>query len=135
MAAEGLANRLGQRLGSVDDEQAADLGVQTALDQVVEQRLHHSGVLGGALDHAERVLVARTVNADGGQQYSAIWMPSIWITSRSSCERSEAIHSFMRFDRQGNEAARGCRFGKASTVGGRNVAFREAHGAAELAGR
>jgi hypothetical protein len=36
MAAEGLANRLGQRLGSVDDEQAADLGVQTTLDQVVD---------------------------------------------------------------------------------------------------
>jgi hypothetical protein len=51
------------------NEQAADLGVETALDQVVEQRLHDGGVLGGALDHAEGVLVAGAVNADRGQQY------------------------------------------------------------------
>jgi hypothetical protein len=46
VTAEALANRLRQRLGSVDDEQAADLGIQAALDQVVEQRLRHGGVLG-----------------------------------------------------------------------------------------
>src|SRR5438445_9577374 len=37
-----------------------------------------------------------TPTAASSTRSSAIWMPSIWITSRSSCERSEAIHSFMR---------------------------------------
>jgi len=51
VAAEGLANRLAQRLGPVDDEQPANLRIQTAFDQVVEQRLRYGGILGGALDH------------------------------------------------------------------------------------
>src|SRR6516225_7634031 len=37
VAAKGFANRLGQRFGSVDDEQSANLRIQSALDQVVEQ--------------------------------------------------------------------------------------------------
>lgn len=40
-----LADRLGQRLGAVDDEQAADRRVEAAADQIVEQRLGYGGVL------------------------------------------------------------------------------------------
>ena len=58
MAAEGVADRLGQRLGPVDDEQAADRRLQATPDQVVEQRLHHGGILGRPLDHAEGMLLA-----------------------------------------------------------------------------
>jgi hypothetical protein len=52
VAAEGVADHLGQRLGPVDDEQAADLWVQATLDQVVEQCLHHDNVLRRPFDHA-----------------------------------------------------------------------------------
>src|SRR5271169_3630138 len=37
-----------------------------------------------------------TPTAPSSMRSSSMWMPSIWITSRSSCDRSEAIHSFMR---------------------------------------
>src|SRR5216683_304455 len=37
MAAESLADRPGQRLGSIDDEEAADRRVKTAADQVVQE--------------------------------------------------------------------------------------------------
>ena len=36
VATEGAADRLGQRLGAIDDKQAADGRVETSLDQVVE---------------------------------------------------------------------------------------------------
>jgi hypothetical protein len=45
------------------------------------------------------MLVAAAVNTDGAAssiRSSSMWMPSIWVTSRSSFDRSEAIHSFMR---------------------------------------
>jgi hypothetical protein len=45
---EGAANGLAQRLGAVDDEQAAHGGIEPALDKIVDQRLHHGGVLGRA---------------------------------------------------------------------------------------
>ena len=45
VGAEGPANDFAQRLGAVDDEQAADLWVEPALDQIVDQRLDDSGSL------------------------------------------------------------------------------------------
>src|SRR3954470_3013785 len=50
VGAEGSTDDFAQCLGAVDDEQPADLRVEPALDQVVDQRLHDSGVLGGSLD-------------------------------------------------------------------------------------
>ena len=50
MPAEGRADHLGQRLRAVDDEQPADLGIEAAFDQVVDERLYDSSVLGGLLD-------------------------------------------------------------------------------------
>ncbi|MGB6767962.1 MAG: hypothetical protein WBE50_07695, partial [Methyloceanibacter sp.] len=43
------------------DEQAADLRVEPALDQIVDQRLDDSGIFGRALDQAERMLIAVAV--------------------------------------------------------------------------
>src|SRR5271155_1414980 len=37
-----------------------------------------------------------TPTAASSTRSSTMWMPSIWMTSRSSFDRSEAIHSFMR---------------------------------------
>ena len=69
VATEGVADRLGQRLGAVDDEQAADRRVEAAPNQVVEQGLHHGSVLRRPLDHAERMFSAVPVDADCGQQH------------------------------------------------------------------
>ena len=56
--AEGAPDRLGQRLGAVDDEQPRHRRIEPALDQIVDQRLDHRGVLGRTLDQAERMLDA-----------------------------------------------------------------------------
>jgi hypothetical protein len=53
--------------GAVDDEQTADVRVETALDQVVQQRLHHRRVLRRAFQHTERMLHAIATDADRGQ--------------------------------------------------------------------
>jgi hypothetical protein len=63
MATERSPDRLAQRLGAVNDEQAADRWVQAAPDRVIEQRLHGLGVLGGAFDHAERMLALQDLEA------------------------------------------------------------------------
>jgi hypothetical protein len=72
VAAEGAANDFAQRLGAVDDEQPTDPRVEPALDQMVDQRLDHSGVFGRPLDQAERMLIAVAVDAEGGDQYQVV---------------------------------------------------------------
>ena len=72
MAAEGVADRLGQRLGPVDDEQAADRRIEAAPDQVVEQRLRHGSVLASPFNHAEGMLRAVAVDADSSQQHQVV---------------------------------------------------------------
>ena len=68
VATEGAADRLGQRLRTIDDEQPADVRIQPALDQIVQQRLYHSGVLGGAFQQTERMFGAITINAHRCEQ-------------------------------------------------------------------
>ena len=67
-AAEGAADDFAQRLGAVDDEQPTDRRVEPALDQIVDQRLEHSGIFGRPLDQAERMLIAVAIDAEGGDQ-------------------------------------------------------------------
>src|SRR5438309_10399416 len=50
VGAEGATDDFAQRLGAVDDEQPADLGIKPALDQIVDERLHDGGVLGCSFD-------------------------------------------------------------------------------------
>src|SRR6516164_5101984 len=50
VGAKGATDNFAQRLGAVDDEQPADLGIKPALDQVVDERLHDGGVLGCSFD-------------------------------------------------------------------------------------
>ena len=40
------------------EKQPADLRVEPAFDQIVDERLHDGGFLGRAFDQAERVLIA-----------------------------------------------------------------------------
>ena len=55
-------------LRAVDDEQARRGGIEPALDEIVDQRPHSRGVFRGALDRAERMLVAVRINADRRHQ-------------------------------------------------------------------
>jgi hypothetical protein len=68
----------------------------SARDEIVDDCLDGCGDLGdlgGALDQAERMLVPfASRNQDQ--------IPSIWITSKSRPERSDAIHSLMREKRR-----------------------------------
>ena len=54
VGAKGATDDFAQRLGAVDDEQPADLGIKPALDQIVDERLHDGGVLGCSFDQGER---------------------------------------------------------------------------------
>ena len=64
VGAEGAADGFAQRLGAVDDEQPTDRRVEPALDQIVDQRLDHSGIFGRPLDQAKRMLIAAAIDAE-----------------------------------------------------------------------
>jgi hypothetical protein len=71
VGAEGAANDFAQRLGAVDDEQAAGLRVEPALDQIVDQRLDDSGIFGsrprpGRADAYRRCRHTPSLSAQGG---------------------------------------------------------------------
>ena len=71
-------DRLGQCLGAVDDEQAADRRVQAAPNQIVEQRLHGGSTFGGALDRAKRMLAPLRVDPDRRhQQQLLLYMDAV----------------------------------------------------------
>ena len=57
-ATEGVAHGPAQRLGAVDDEQAGNIRLQPALDQVGQQRLDHGGVFRRSQGHCQHVFVA-----------------------------------------------------------------------------
>ncbi len=63
---------LAQCLRAIDDEQAADLRVQTPLDQGVQQGLHRPGVLRRALRHAERALPTVSGDPDRRRQHQVL---------------------------------------------------------------
>ena len=72
VGAEGATDDFAQRLGAVDDEQPADLGIKPALDQVVDERLHDGGVLGCSFDQGERMFVAVPIDAERGDQHQVV---------------------------------------------------------------
>ncbi|MBR1254958.1 hypothetical protein JQ634_14750 [Bradyrhizobium sp. AUGA SZCCT0240] len=52
--------------GAIDDKEAADDRIEPTAGQIVQQRLHGRGTLGGAFDNRQRMLVAFAVDANGG---------------------------------------------------------------------
>jgi len=62
MTAEGLPDRLRQRLRPVDDEEAADARIEAAANEAIEERLHRRGILGRAFNDGQRVPVALAVD-------------------------------------------------------------------------
>jgi len=69
---EGPTNDLTQRLGTVDDEQPAELWVEPALDQIVDQRLHHGSILGRPFDQGERMFVAVCIDPERADQHQIV---------------------------------------------------------------
>jgi hypothetical protein len=63
-----LADRAPERLGAVDDEQPAERRIEAARDRIVQQGLHGDGVLGGSVEHRQRVLVTLGVDPHRGDQ-------------------------------------------------------------------
>src|SRR5947207_14929971 len=89
--AKRVAHRAAQRLGPVNDEQAGDIRFKPARDQVGQQRLDHGGVLRRAQGHRQH---APSMPTAAAKTCSSTRSPSIWITNRSSDDRSAASHSF-----------------------------------------
>ena len=52
----------------VDDEQPADLGIEAAFDQIVDERLHDGSILRRSFDEAKRMLVTVPVDPQSGDQ-------------------------------------------------------------------
>src|ERR1700730_5529879 len=79
VASESRSDRLGESLRAVDDEKARQGGIEAALDEIIDQRLHGRCVFCGALDQPKRMFVAVRINADRrhqGRDYDEIhWAP------------------------------------------------------------
>ena len=59
---EAAPDRFRERLRSVDDEQPRHRRIEPARDEIVDERLHHGGVLGRAFNEPERMLHAFAVD-------------------------------------------------------------------------
>ena len=69
VASEGPPDRFRERLRSVDDEQPRHRRIEPARDEIVDERLHHGGILGRAFNEPERMLHAFAVDADRRHQH------------------------------------------------------------------
>jgi hypothetical protein len=87
VGAEGATDDFAQRLGAVDDEQPADLGIKPTLDQIVDERLHDGGVLSCSFDQGERVFVAFSIDAEGSDQHQVV----VWCSDQD--RRSRGLFS------------------------------------------
>ena len=107
--------------------------IETALDEIVEERLDRRSVLGGPFDDRERVLVTVAVDADRGDQHQIVAdMQAIDLNDEQVELRQVGSHEGGQlFRRQGHEPARRRRFRHAAARAGRNIAFRQPHGAPE----
>jgi hypothetical protein len=74
---EDLDNALAQRLATVDHPQARALGIQAALDELAEQRAHHTRALGGALAQPQHVLVALRIDAQRHQDHPLLEVDAV----------------------------------------------------------
>src|SRR3979490_1925482 len=72
VAPEAAPDRLGERLRAVDDEQTRHRWIEAALDQVVDQRLHHGAVLGCPFHQPERVLEALAIYSERCHQHEML---------------------------------------------------------------
>src|SRR6478609_3775525 len=92
------ADCLDQRLRAVDDKQAAVLGIQATLDQVVQQRRTTAAFSVAPSSKPSGCLAPLPSMPIAVSRVSSLLMcmPSIWIASRSRCDRSADIQAFIR---------------------------------------
>jgi hypothetical protein len=137
VTAERAADRLDQRLRAIDDEQPTHARIQPALDQVVQQRLHHRGIFAGAFQQAKRVFCAFAIDADRRQQGQLAGDVHAIDLDRQQIEpRQIRRHPFTHpLGRQRHEPTRHSRLRHARPGGGRDVALRQTHRTPEAAGR
>ena len=135
--AEGRADHLGQRLRAIDDEQPADLGIEPAFDQVVDERLHDGGVLGGAFDKAKRMLVALSIDPERGHQDQVVAdVQAVDLDDQKIQLGQVRGHPLGHaLGRERHEPARRRRFRRAVTHDRRQIALGQPHRALKLARR
>src|SRR5271163_1872795 len=88
VAPEAAPDRLGERLRAVDDEQTRHRWIEAALDQVIDQRLHHGAVLGCPFYQPERVLEALAVESGFNPRTSSHGHSGVELTRRSLSART-----------------------------------------------
>ena len=115
----------------------SQVSVTAAINQIVEQRLHHDGVLRRPFNRPERMLVADTVDADGSHQHQVFLdVDAVNLDDQRVQLGQVRAHPLLHpLRRQRHEPARHRRFGHARPLGCRNVTFPQADGAAILARR
>jgi hypothetical protein len=93
-----LAHRLERDAPGVDDEQTRHRWIEAALDQVVDQRLHHSAMLGCPFHQPERVLEALAIDAERRHQNEMLTDVDAVDLHHHDVEPGQigAHHSFMR---------------------------------------
>src|SRR5207247_612587 len=135
--AEGSADRLGQGLGAVNDEQSRHCRVEPALDQIIDQRLDGRGVFGRSLGKAERMLVALRVNTDRCNQDQIFVHVNAIDLDHQQIEAGEiGCHPILHARRrQRYEAAGGGRFRQTSPRRPRNVSLRQPNRSGKLTRR
>src|SRR5580700_7966913 len=72
VAPEAAPDRLGERLRAVDDEQTRHRWIEAALDQVIDQRLHHGAVLGCPFHQPKRVLEPLAIDPERRHQHEML---------------------------------------------------------------
>ena len=133
---EGVADRFAERLRAIDEEQPGQRRIEPPGEEIVEQGLDDDSVLRRPLDHGQDMLVAVAIDADRRHKtWSPTCRPSIWMTSRSSSERSEASQAFIFFARQRHKAPGNGRLRGAVATRFRQVALGQTDRAVVLAGR
>src|SRR4051812_43630738 len=111
--------------------------VQPALDQIVQQRLHHGRILRGSLDQAQRMLDPVAIDADGGQQRQVLGdMDAVNLDHQHIQRRQVGRHPFAHpLRRQRHEPTRRRRLRYAGAVRCWNIALWQPNGAPEPARR
>src|SRR5208337_2205161 len=123
IASKRAADRLGQRLRAIDDEQTSHRRIKSTLDEIVDERLHGRRIFGRALDEAERMFVAVRVDADRRDEKHILIHVNAVNLDRQQIEIVEpAFHPRLHARRrQRHEAAGGRRLRQSRSVGRRNV--------------
>ena len=104
---EAPPDRLGERLGAVDDVEPGALGIEAAIDQVVEQGLHRGRVLRRALGQAQHVLLAARVDTDRRHHHVIADMKPVDLDDQKIQFLQPARQPSLQLrPRQGHEAAR-----------------------------